>query len=521
MGINAASINATIIVVDIEKFSKRDTFHQLQVLNAFNASMKTFIDILKKSASVKKRIATGDGLAIIVCLGDSSVFNLVEIIDNFIHGLEIRNEEAHCQTFQDNGWCNCKSHECCYNIRIGIYDGPVVAFKDVNGDKNYAGTPINAAFRIVDGAHRNKLVISHEIFDRITGFDASQAEKFVPSNLVIKHGENLKIYTYDPGFRKEEENQNILTNAMTERLNALFVPPGKAKILGRPKRIPKLHPMYTKGDSDEYPIEDPDIARKISDSYEAFCRQDKLNRGINSPCAILVNGIDQANDQPTLYYQSTNYLTVRALRNSGKKPPIISASALLFSTHERTLLLHRRSPRSATYPGCFHTFGGAYMPHTKNATIDDGKSLLKTMKRELVEETGFVFHWQADTPLLLIEELETGFIQLAFVAVPVHEEERQLQELSWEGYIEAIPFDQLETFILRQAAPSSALWVPTGLLLLLYWLGLGAPGCEKEERFSGKSAHKLFETIMKELEISKYTLSNFLGCPNINHATSL
>lgn len=97
---------------------------------------------------------------------------------------------------------------------------------------------------------------------------------------------------------------------------------------------------------------------------EVARRADELRPGfaINDPHAIIrrVMTADFGSDSPD--FERTDYAVVRALREAGEYPALLSAQAVIVSTQLQALLVHFRDPRSATYPRCFHTIGGAFQP---------------------------------------------------------------------------------------------------------------------------------------------------------------
>lgn len=187
-----------------------------------------------------------------------------------------------------------------------------------------------------------------------------------------------------------------------------------------------------------------------------------------------------------LRFHTADFATIRALRDAGRRPRIVSASAVLFSKKRRLLHVHLRSAGSDTYPGLLHTYGGAYLPHPARP---DG-NLLFTLQREVHEESSSTPAAPSRaTVTMLSEELTTGFIQCVFLGIDMDLSKRASE--TYEGRACPIPFDELEDELLWGA------WVPSGKLHVLAWLALGAPGLAPSQTFGQRSARGLFEAVMQ------------------------
>ncbi|GMV39811.1 MAG: hypothetical protein AMXMBFR64_15270 [Myxococcales bacterium] len=200
----------------------------------------------------------------------------------------------------------------------------------------------------------------------------------------------------------------------------------------------------------------------------------------------LLDGAPALDAEPvSLFYETLDFATVQALRESGVRPRLLSASAVVLHPSEPALLLHERSLESATYPRAFHTMGGAFQPETGRRSGD--RSLEDTILRELHEESR-LWPVREAWPVVMTEEIPTGFVQ--YVALGVRATTCTPVE-NWEGKGRWIPFDALEPWLLRAKK-----WVPSGKLHVLLWLAAGAPGA-RDARFGGRDAHGLLAHVLE------------------------
>lgn len=125
------------------------------------------------------------------------------------------------------------------------------------------------------------------------------------------------------------------------------------------------------------------------------------------------------------------------------------------------------------------------------------RDLIQTIKREILEETGLSPRWRQKIPVLISEELKTGFIQVVFLGLSVEADDLCNLLPNWEGKgIERIPFGDLKNCLLDPDNLAASGWTPTGMVHVLSWLALGAPNCNPEIRFGEFAAFELFHHIM-------------------------
>lgn len=220
----------------------------------------------------------------------------------------------------------------------------------------------------------------------------------------------------------------------------------------------------------------------------------------NDPHAILT-GEPVWTDNPVVFTARTmDFADVSVLRRAGTLPPLLSADAVIFCAETQELVLHRRSDSSATFPGGLHVIGGAYIPASPGREADR-HNLIDTARREAFEETRATLVWDEPPALLLSQEMETGFVQVALLGVNISARHIQTLENSTEGSITRVSFADLPHRLRDEcAADAHAIhrgWVPSGKAHVLAWLALGAPGMKKQPRFGNLSPVALFDLCVR------------------------
>lgn len=184
-----------------------------------------------------------------------------------------------------------------------------------------------------------------------------------------------------------------------------------------------------------------------------------------------------------------------AKKNNGPLPRVLSSNALIVCAQKRSLILHRRSAKSATKKGLLHIFGGAYKPSQPLKPFDipgDRKDLEFTMIREVFEESGIIVRrYGYGEPVCVAEEVDTGFIQYVYLGVRITTSQYEVIDQNREGGIEFVKFDDLP-----QKLQQKEEWVESGLAHVLLWLGLGAPGAGLFPKFDGLSPRELFNRVV-------------------------
>lgn len=267
------------------------------------------------------------------------------------------------------------------------------------------------------------------------------------------------------------------------RLNAMFE--NEVKIYRRYSKEPEIHIEGTV---------------ELTPEQEKFAemKRHQINErtpiGANDPHAILTHDPHWDDDPVHLHVKTLNYASVCALREPGissnVKPEIISANALIICQETKEIVLHRRSEDSATFPGRLHTFGGAYWPSKIN---EKGEDLLShTAMREVQEESKASLNIVDNPPIMLVmKEIDTGFIQLAFIGVNISQKQVEKLRENPEGKITLVSFDDLGRRLKAERD-----WVPTGKVAIMAWLALNAPNSGRRVKFNGVSATKLFDQLV-------------------------
>ena len=181
-------------------------------------------------------------------------------------------------------------------------------------------------------------------------------------------------------------------------------------------------------------------------------------------------------------------------RERGLPPPEpLSACGVAPCASARVLLMQRRSPHSATYPGALHVFGGAYAapePRGHFARPGDRDSLDFTLVREVFDECGALVR-PGGVPLLLAQESDTGFVMLAYLGLRIARTQLARMQGQDEGALLRIGFDELP-----ERLRDGAGWTPSARAQTLLWLALGAPGAGKAATFAGRPARAAFDHVI-------------------------
>lgn len=475
-----------VVAVDIEKYSLRDTVSQLKIINLFTEHLEKM-----KKLYTMTLLPTGDGVAVI--FQDLTPSNKLPLRFAFdlLKEIDANNTKPECKhkrcDFEVKGYCRCNK----YNIRIGINSGDVIIYKDINDRENFAGKPLNNAFRIMGLSYRNKLAISKETYNNIKSFDSETRPNIgiVEDSVLVKHGKQIPIYRFEP--------PKVAMNYI-KKLNKLFCNELKAaKFIKELDDIPSLLPA-----SDEVPNFDDKLKEWLGDDYQQ--KIGKLKKKFedekrpNDPHAISAKKIEDSK----WHYYTTDYATIAALREEGgEKPNVIYSTVIVFCVENKEIYLHKRK-KGTRYAGCYHVFGGGYMPASSPNKLFDNYSLIKTAMREILEETGLSIQWNKKVKMghvKLIEDNEDSSDEFVLFGVNVTPDNvahaKETHRETWEGVVKSISFNELHGYLLSKKNR----WCSTGMVILLSWLALGAPGCEPETRFGRYTAQKLFETVLTEL----------------------
>jgi hypothetical protein len=199
--------NMQVVFVDVEKYSRRRTLTQIQVIDALTECFKKALAAVSQSyigyAQANSlnfqtdiiKLPTGDGAAIIFTFDGLHDVHL-SFAKQLLQAVYQFNGQHPCEKFALEGWCNCHAN---FNICIGLSEGKGIVFKDLNGSFNVAGGVINMAGRMMSIADRNQIVFTEEGYRQIVDMvdDPGLGDHFVQfADAKIKHGLKLNVYQY-------------------------------------------------------------------------------------------------------------------------------------------------------------------------------------------------------------------------------------------------------------------------------------------------------------------------------------
>jgi len=208
----------------------------------------------------------------------------------------------------------------------------------------------------------------------------------------------------------------------------------------------------------------------------------------NDQHAILTDLPNWGDSPLTLHVKTLDFADLKALRNEGHRPMVLSSCVVLLCRKSKELIVQRRSVHVDTYKNALHTFGGAFIP--PSGVDPDRKKLSKTVKREVNEEIQISIDWKNPPPMIMSQEVKTGFIQLVVLGVNIDEESLIKYNNNWEGDLVKIKYSQLEGILHDQS------WVHSGIGHILSWLAYGAPNAGLMAKFGDLSARELFNKIV-------------------------
>lgn len=188
--------SATIIFSDVVGFSKLPGFTQKMVVSSLtNEIMYEIREYLVNNLSlIPNAIAlpTGDGVAVVLIHNEPSVWTK-EILLKIL--LRLISWQANFEKEKNNSKI--------IKIRIGLHEGGIEFFTDINGKTNICGNTINMAQRIMDAANDNQILVSDEIISKYFG---SEYKEFFPFNntdfdlrfsgpvsVTVKHGVRINV----------------------------------------------------------------------------------------------------------------------------------------------------------------------------------------------------------------------------------------------------------------------------------------------------------------------------------------
>lgn len=202
-----------------------------------------------------------------------------------------------------------------------------------------------------------------------------------------------------------------------------------------------------------------------------------------------------------LYYYPIKYQTKLALIDEGLAPTTLSSGCLMLAPGGDLLYVHERSKRSDVVHeahGQFHTFCGAVRCRS-DSHYDLDTSLFNACIRETLEESGVVpelfdgqvailkwrqrmnhsgkklWHTGIDVVFLGAQTTHSGIENLKTSELA---RRRRPDSARWEGFVVSKSLDRRNLFDEITAYHED--WFAPGIAQILLWLGIGAPGANKD-----------------------------------------
>jgi class 3 adenylate cyclase len=199
--------NIMVVYIDIVKYSLRKSVMQQKVINAFNGALQESCDYIAREFATDAqkrnlnfandiiRIPTGDGAAIAFPFEGFHTMHLHFAVQ-FLRSTVAARGNNDCTIFDTQGWCNCHDF---FDVRIGISEGRGIIFKDINGNYNVAGNPINLASRVMGLADNQQLIVTETAYKNIIDMteDTELEGKFkLHGPMPLKHDVTIDVCQY-------------------------------------------------------------------------------------------------------------------------------------------------------------------------------------------------------------------------------------------------------------------------------------------------------------------------------------
>jgi class 3 adenylate cyclase len=240
------TLNAKVVFADIVSYSKRRSQMQAEVVDGFVRSLKKALESTasKLISYIQSneinfntdviRIPSGDGAAIVFAFDGLNDVHLSFAL-NLLKAIEELNKEGSCDKFKEQKWCNCHPF---FQITLGIAEGKVVLYKDLNGNYNVAGNAINMAARVMKLADPNQIILTEDAYRQLIALvnDPTLGDKFLEfKNAPIKHGSKINVYQYIDTSESYLNSAPIGSLMAMQRMNKTVL---KMQSLGLPFPFP-------------------------------------------------------------------------------------------------------------------------------------------------------------------------------------------------------------------------------------------------------------------------------------------
>ena len=222
-----------VVFLDVEKYSRRRTLTQIEVIDSFTGSVtKALTDTAKEFVEYANtnnlnfqtdviRLPTGDGAAIVFPFSGLPGTHLFFAKSVLRHVYET-NQKSPCDKFTADGWCNCHAN---LNVRIGISEGKGIIYHDVNGGYNVAGGVINMAARVMGLVDRNQIAFTEEAYRQIIDLidDPHLSDCFKSfTDVRIKHNITVTFHQYIGRGEPFINSASPQDTALATRFNTLM-----------------------------------------------------------------------------------------------------------------------------------------------------------------------------------------------------------------------------------------------------------------------------------------------------------
>ncbi len=199
--------NLQVVFVDIEKYSKRRTKTQTEVIERFTTALRETLTFTSKEYVEYSQanqinfqediitIPTGDGAAVVFSFNGLSEIHLF-FATQLLEQISKMNAETPCDKFGEQGWCNCHAN---FGVRIGISQDNGIIYRDINENYNVAGNVINMAARVMGLAEKNQIIFTQEAFKQIIDMvdEPDLVDHFREFPKVrLKHGIEQDVHQY-------------------------------------------------------------------------------------------------------------------------------------------------------------------------------------------------------------------------------------------------------------------------------------------------------------------------------------
>lgn len=228
------------------------------------------------------------------------------------------------------------------------------------------------------------------------------------------------------------------------------------------------------------------------------------NGAPNDASAVLVDPFDGTSSPDVVQVQTLEYAALRVLRRLARAtrtapPRVPSANVVMFCEAAQVLVVQKRPTQSimSELPrdNVFHTFGGAYCPRRPGSLrVHDHGDLLRTARREVLEESNISFSLDSMPLILSVDELDDGFLQWVVLGKAISLYDYQtvgFRERDPEGTVHSLAFSDLEEALLHRSR-----WHQSGWTHVMAWLAFDAPGSRTPLKFRDRTGGQLFDFVL-------------------------